>query len=190
MEKAAELANLRGATATTFLNVSGPFHTSLLKGAGEQLHELMQTVPMGKPAKKVVSNVTAKYLTANDDIRQLLKEHVYKPVRWEDCVNTMLDDGVDTFVEIGPKHLLTTYNQNTALHRGIEVHCLNVENVDTLETFLREMDKKKYRELGCAVTIGESNRVLTQCQNSATDRVLKNVMGTPICVAARSLRAC
>lgn len=143
VEKAAELANLRGATATTFLNVSGPFHTSLLKGAGEQLHELMQTVPMGKPAKKVVSNVTAKYLTANDDIRQLLKEHVYKPVRWEDCVNTMLDDGVDTFVEIGPKHLLTTYNQNTALHRGIEVRCLNVENVDTLETFLREMDKKK-----------------------------------------------
>jgi len=55
----------------------------------------------------------------------------------------MLDDGVETFVEIGPKHLLTTYNQNTALHRGIEVRCLNVENVDTLETFLREMDKKK-----------------------------------------------
>lgn len=142
VEKAAELANLRGATATTFLNVSGPFHTSLLTGAGVQLHQLMQSVPIGRPAKKVVSNVTAQYLTATDDIRQLLKEHVCKPVRWEDCVNTMLDDGVDTFVEIGPKHLLTTYNQNTAQSRGIQARCLNVENVETLETFLREMDRK------------------------------------------------
>ena len=141
VEKASALANERGATATTFLKVSGPFHTSLLKGAGQQLHELMADVPMGKLTKKVVSNVTANYLTESDDLRQLLSEHVYKPVRWEDCVNTMLDDGVDTFVEIGPKHLLTTYNQNTAVYRGLKVRCLNVENVETLESFLREMEK-------------------------------------------------
>ncbi len=144
VEKAAELANQRGATATTFLNVSGPFHTSLLEGAGQQLQELMRTVPMGQPGKKVVGNVTAKYLTWQDDIRQLLGEHVYKPVLWEDCVNTMLDDGVDTFVEIGPKHLLTTYNQNTAQSRGIKVRCLNIENMETLETFLREMESKTF----------------------------------------------
>ncbi len=141
VEAAAELANLRGASATSFLNVSGPFHTSLLQGAGQQLHELLQTIPMGPLKKKVVSNVTAQYLNGGDDIRQLLKEHVYKPVRWEDSVNTMLDDGVDTFVEIGPKHSLTTYNQVTALQRGIQVRCLNVENLETLETFLRVMEK-------------------------------------------------
>ena len=141
VEKAAELANLRGASAATFLNVSGPFHTSLLQGAGQQLYELLQTIPMGPLSKKVVSNVTAQYLNDNDDIRQLLKEHVYKPVRWEDSVNTMLDDGVDTFIEIGPKHSLTSYNQMTALQRGIKVRCLNVENIETLETFLRVMEK-------------------------------------------------
>lgn len=141
VEKAAELANLRGASATTFLNVSGPFHTSLLQGAGQQLYELLQTIPMGPLSKKVVSNVTAQYLNDSDDIRQLLKEHVYKPVRWEDSVNTMLDDGVDTFVEIGPKHSLTTYNHNTALQRGIKVRCLHVEDVETLESFLRVMEK-------------------------------------------------
>ena len=141
VERAAELATLRGATATTFLNVSGPFHTSLLQGAGQQLYELLQTIPMGPLRKKVVSNVTAQYLNDSDDIRQLLKEHVYKPVRWEDSVNTMLDDGVDIFVEIGPRHSLTTYNQNTALQRGIKVRCLNIENIETLETFLRVMEK-------------------------------------------------
>lgn len=141
VEKAAELASQRGATATTFLNVSGPFHTSLLKGAGQQLHALMRTVPMARPSKKVVSNVTARYLTEDDDIRQLLDQHVYQPVRWEECVNTMLDDGVDTFIEIGPKHLLSTFNQATAAYRGLEVRCLNVENVETLETLLRTLER-------------------------------------------------
>ncbi len=141
VERAAVLANLQGATATTFLNVSGPFHTSLLQGAGQQLHALLKAVPLGQAVKKVVSNVTASYLRPDDDIRQLLSEHVYKPVRWEESVNTLLDDGVDTFVEIGPKHLLTTFNQATALQRGIQVRCLNVENLETLEIFLRQMDR-------------------------------------------------
>ena len=52
----------------------------------------------------------------------------------------MLDDGVDTFVEIGPRHSLKTYTQMTALQRDIKVRCLSVENVETLEAFLREMD--------------------------------------------------
>ena len=97
---------------------------------------------MAKLTKKVVSNVTAQYFSEQDDIRQLLNEHVYKAVMWEDSVNTMLDDGVDTFIEIGPKHLLTTFNQKTAEYRGIKARCLNVENVETLETFLREMERK------------------------------------------------
>ena len=142
VEKAAALAMERGAEQTTFLKVSGPFHTSLLTGAGQQLYDLLGTVKMGKPNKKVVSNVTAKYFSETDDIRQLLNEHVYKAVMWEDSVNTMLDDGVDTFIEIGPKHLLTTFNKTTAEQRGINVRCLNVENVETLETFLREMERK------------------------------------------------
>ena len=142
MEKAAALAEAKGAQ-TTFLKVSGPFHTSLLKGAGQQLHELLKNVPMAAMTKKVVSNVTAKYFTEKDDIRQLLDEHVFKAVMWEDSVNTMLDDGVDTFIEIGPKHLLTTFNQKTAESRGIPACCLNVENVETLENFLRVMETRK-----------------------------------------------
>ena len=142
VEKAAALAEAKGAQ-TTFLKVSGPFHTILLKGAGQQLHELLKNVPMAAMTKKVVSNVTAKYFTEKDDIRQLLDEHVSKAVLWEDSVNTMLDDGVDTFIEIGPKHLLTTFNQKTAESRGIPACCLNVENVETLENFLRVMETRK-----------------------------------------------
>ena len=142
VEKAAALAEAKGAQ-TTFLKVSGPFHTSLLKGAGQQLHELLNKTPMAAMTKKVVSNETAKYFTEKDDIRRLLDEHVSKAVLWEDSVNTMLDDGVDTFIEIGPKHLLTTFNQKTAESRGIPACCLNVENVETLENFLRVMETRK-----------------------------------------------
>lgn len=134
VEHAASLANLKGAT-TNYLKVSGPFHTSLLRGAGQQLHELLSTVRLGKLCKKVPSNVTARYYSEQDDIRQLLCEHVYKAVRWEECVQTMLDDGVDTFVEIGPKRSLTTYNEATALARGVKARCLNIEDVRTLEVF-------------------------------------------------------
>jgi [acyl-carrier-protein] S-malonyltransferase len=139
VESAVAQANRQGAT-TTFLNVSGPFHTSLLRDAGKQLHDALLEVPMATPQKPVVSNVTASYLTEDDDIRQLLDEHVYKPVRWEESVNTMLEDGVDTFVEIGPKHLLTSFNRATAEERGIEARCLNVEDTATLEVLLKEME--------------------------------------------------
>ncbi len=141
VEQAAAMAQQQGASAATFLNVSGPFHTSLLKGAGAQLHELLRSISMGKPNKKVVSNVTAHYLTEADDVAQLLNEHVYKAVRWEESVNTMLDDGVDTFVEIGPKHSLTTYNLATAQHRSSNARCFSIENIETLEAFLRAMEK-------------------------------------------------
>ncbi len=140
VDHAAVLANSRGAP-TNYLKVSGPFHTSLLRGAGQQLHELLSTLRLGKFDKKVPSNVTAQYYTDQDDIRQLLDEHVYKAVRWEESVATMLNDGVDTFVEIGPKRSLTTYNEVTARARGVKARCLNIENVETLEAFLREMEK-------------------------------------------------
>lgn len=145
VEKAAVLANERGATATTFLKVSGPFHTSLLRGAGEQLQELLRKIPLEKPVRQVVSNVTARYYSETDDIRQLLGEHVYKAVRWEESVNAMLDDGIDTFVEIGPKHLLTNFNRTTAEWRGAKARCLNVENVETLEILLRTLEKQSIK---------------------------------------------
>ena len=142
VEKAAKLAQERGATSAVFLKVSGPFHTSLLTDAGAKLHELLLKLPLNHLNVKVVSNVTAKYYTPEDDIRDLLRQHVFKAVLWEDSVNTMLDDGIDTFVEIGPKNLLTTFNQKTADARGRKVNCLNVENMKTLETLLRELDRK------------------------------------------------
>jgi [acyl-carrier-protein] S-malonyltransferase len=142
VEKAAKLAMERGAESAVFLKVSGPFHTSLLTDAGTKLHQLLLKIPLEKARIKVVSNVTAKYFQPKDDVRDLLRQHVFKAVMWEDSVNTLLDDGIDTFVEIGPKNLLTTFNQKTADFRGKQVKCLNVENVATLETLLREFDKK------------------------------------------------
>ncbi|GAB6988868.1 ACP S-malonyltransferase [Paenibacillus pini] len=89
------------------LEVSGPFHSSLMKEAAERLAEKMQSVTFNEPECQVVANVTARPVSETSAFRDLLVEQVYSPVLWEDTVAFLLAEGVDTFVEIGPGSVLT-----------------------------------------------------------------------------------
>lgn len=143
VEMAAELAMARGAKAANFLAVSGPFHTMLLLEAGNRLREELENIEVNHPDIAYVDNVVGRYFTDGDDLKELLKEHVYKPVAWEESVNAMLDTGVDTFIEIGPKAVLSDFNNRCAEHRKIKVRCFNVEDLKTLENLLRNLDDEK-----------------------------------------------
>ncbi len=143
VDYANELALARGAKATNFLKVSGPFHTMLLLEAGNRLRAEMDKITVNQPEKKYVDNVTGKFFTENDDLKELLRKHVFKPVMWEDSVDAMLENGIDTFVEIGPSSILTPFNQRTAEKHGIKVNCMNVENMESLDKVLRYFDKVK-----------------------------------------------
>lgn len=140
VDKAAELANERGAKSTYFLNVSGPFHTMLLEGAGINLRLELDKIEVQNPKMSYVDNVTGKFFTEKDDLKELLKQHVYKPVMWEDSVASMLNKGVDTFIEIGPSSVLTPFNERTAKKLNKKVRCYNVEDIASLENLLRESD--------------------------------------------------
>ncbi|MGO4110948.1 ACP S-malonyltransferase [Paenibacillus sp. YAF4_2] len=83
------------------LEVSGPFHSSLMKPAADKLSGVLSEVSMNDAAVPVVANVTAAPVTAAASIRNLLVEQVYSPVLWEDSVRYLIEQGVDTFVEIG-----------------------------------------------------------------------------------------
>ena len=107
--KACELAKAAGAKRALQLAVSAPFHCSLLKPAGEALARELAQVAFGVPEIPVVSNVTGRVIDGSDDIRDLLVRQVSSPVRWEACVRTMLNEGVDTFVEIGPGKVLAGF---------------------------------------------------------------------------------
>ena len=84
------------------LQVSAPFHTSMLKPAGDRLKDDLKKIKFKKPLYDVISNVDTKYYENEHEIADKLERQVYSPVKWEACVRKMIADGVDTFIEIGP----------------------------------------------------------------------------------------
>ena len=124
-----EALKAAGAKRVVRLNVSGPFHSPLLKKAGEQLFEELQAIPVMEHAIPYVANVTAQYVYGTEEVRELLKRQVYSPVKWQQSVEAMLADGVDTFVEIGPGRTLTSFIRK--IDRGAKT--FNVEKWEDLE---------------------------------------------------------
>jgi [acyl-carrier-protein] S-malonyltransferase len=96
-----------GAKRVIPLEVSGPFHSSLMKPAAERLQEVLAGIDMQDAKVPVIANVTAHPVTNGDEIRRLLVDQVVSPVLWEDSVRWLLAQGVDTFVEIGPGAVLS-----------------------------------------------------------------------------------
>lgn len=129
VERCCELAKEMGAKRALLLDVSAPFHCSLLTGAGEKLEKEMQSVKINDMSIPVITNVTGDYIKSSDDIKQLLKEQVSHSVLWEDSIKRMIADGVDTFVEIGPGKALSGFMKK--IDRSMTVY--NVEDIDSLE---------------------------------------------------------
>ena len=103
-----------GARRVLPLNVSGPFHSPLLKGAGDKLSGQLAPVRLSDPQIPYVTNVTAGYVRDKEHIKEYLKEQVSSPVKWQQSVEAMAADGVDTFVEIGPGKALSGFFKKTA----------------------------------------------------------------------------
>ncbi len=91
-----------GARRTLMLNVSGPFHSPMLESAGESLRKELKKVPFSPLKMPYVTNVNAQKVTDVSEITGLLVRQMYSPVRWMQSMETMLADGVDQFIEIGP----------------------------------------------------------------------------------------
>ncbi|WP_020615326.1 ACP S-malonyltransferase [Paenibacillus daejeonensis] len=90
-----------GAKRAIPLEVSGPFHSSLMKPAAAQLGDVLAGLELSDATVPVIANVTAAPVTDAETIRRLLAEQVVSPVLWEDSIRYMLESGVDTFIEIG-----------------------------------------------------------------------------------------
>jgi len=104
---AGEKAKEAGAKRVLPLDVSGPFHSALMKPAADQLLEVLNGIEMKDASVPVVVNVNAEPLSSAAEIKIKLIEQLYSPVLWEDSVEKMIDLGVDTFIEIGPGKVLT-----------------------------------------------------------------------------------
>ncbi|MGG4204939.1 ACP S-malonyltransferase [Paenibacillus jamilae] len=124
----AERVKEAGGKRAITLEVSGPFHSSLMKEAAIKLSGKLGAVTFSKAQVPVVANVTAKPVREGSEIRQLLVDQVYSPVLWEDSVTWLLEQGVDTFVEFGPGSVLTGLVKK--IDKSVKLY-----NISSLESF-------------------------------------------------------
>lgn len=130
VEYACELATEAGARRALMLAVSAPFHCSMLKGAGEKLAAELESVNVYDMQIPLISNVTADYVADKSEIKDLLVRQVSSSVLFERSIRKMIDDGVDTFIEIGPGKALSGFVKKTAKDMSAAVTISNVENPD------------------------------------------------------------
>ncbi|MCY7465528.1 ACP S-malonyltransferase [Bacillus safensis] len=107
VELASEKAKEKGAKRAIALEVSGPFHSALMKPAAEKFTDVLSKLDIADAKTPVISNVTADIVTSRDEIETKLIEQLYSPVRFEESVERLIDLGVTTFIEIGPGKVLS-----------------------------------------------------------------------------------
>jgi [acyl-carrier-protein] S-malonyltransferase len=135
VKRAVELASAGGAKRAVMLQVSAPFHSSLMQPAAVRLEADLRETAFHTLRVPLVNNADAELITSGDEAREGLIRQVTLPVRWEESVRELIDQGVNTFVEVGPGRVLT------GLLRQIDrsIHVFNVEDEKSLRSTLEKL---------------------------------------------------
>ncbi len=132
VEKAAEKLKTAGAKRAVILPVSAPFHSTLMKPAAEKLAVELSKITINDAVIPVVANVNGQTLIKSQDIEVSLVKQADHPVEWEECVAEIVNFGADTFIEVGPGKVLSSFTKKIAK----EMVNLNVEDSSSLEKTL------------------------------------------------------
>ena len=135
VKRAVEIASQLGAKRAVMLAVSAPFHSALMMPAQEKLAADLRKITFSDLRVPLITNVDADTETSGEEAREALIRQVSMPVRWEESMRTLIDEGVNTFVEVGPGRVLT------GLLRQIErsVATLNVGDEKSLAATLEKV---------------------------------------------------
>lgn len=128
VQKASERLKETGTKRVLPLKVSGPFHSILLSRAGEELGNALEEIRLEEFSIPYVSNVTAELVRDTKEIKKLLAHQVASPVRWQQSVERMIQEGVDTFLEIGPGKTLTGFLKKI----NKEVRAFSIQTMEDL----------------------------------------------------------
>lgn len=129
VDRAGQTLKEKGAKRVIPLKVSGPFHSPMLASAGERLRKDLERVHLREFSIPYVANLTADYVTSPENIRELLERQITSSVKWQQSVERMLADGVDTFVEIGPGRTLSGFVKKITK----EAVVVNIDKYEDLE---------------------------------------------------------
>ena len=135
--KAVELAKANGALKAVMLNVSGPFHSSLMKSASEKMKVELEKYNFTEPKYPIITNCDAQFTRDASLIKEKSVKQICNPVLWDTSISNAIADGFDTFIEIGPGRVLT------GLMRRIDKtkKAMNIESVENLEKVIEELSK-------------------------------------------------
>jgi [acyl-carrier-protein] S-malonyltransferase len=135
VKRAVEIASQLGAKRAVILAVSAPFHSALMTPMQERLEKDLRQTEFSNLQMPLVTNVDADTTTSGAEAREALIRQVTMPVRWEESIRLLIDEGVNTFVEVGPGRVLT------GLLRQIErsVAILNVEDEKSLSATVEKI---------------------------------------------------
>lgn len=136
-----ELAKKAGAKRTTLLKTTGPFHTEKLIECSKQLKKEIDKIKINQKECKVVKNIDGSIYSKSDDISKILPEHIMSPVRFTECLKTMYENEIDTFIEIGPGKTLSGFVKR--MNFGKDVKIYNINDCETLEQTLYNIKLKK-----------------------------------------------
>jgi [acyl-carrier-protein] S-malonyltransferase len=135
IERAVVLAKQAGAKRAILLQVSAPFHCALMKPAEERLSVDLDSCSFSELRYPLVTNVDAEPIRSEEEVRSALKRQVSRPVRWHETIQFLLDEGVSTFVEVGPGKVLL----------GL------IRSIDKSVTMLNAEDEKSVENAVCAL---------------------------------------
>ena len=134
LDSAIKLLQEKGAKAIP-LKVSGAWHCDLMAGAVDEFRRFMDDIPFSDPQTEVLFNATADRENNTDSIKDIMARQLTSPVRWYDILVRMLNEGVDTFIEVGPKKVLTGLVKKS-VPKGHEARLMNVEDLKSLDSVL------------------------------------------------------
>ncbi len=134
VERASAFCKEAGAKRALPLPVSAPFHTSLMQPAADRLAEQINATVFASPEVPVIHNVTAESEQSAEKIKLLMIEQIYSPVRWVECVNSLVAAGVNKTIECGPGKVLSGLNKR--IHA--ELITVSIEKPEELLAVLAE----------------------------------------------------
>jgi len=138
VEQAEIIAKEMGAKKVRILKTSGPFHTKKLIEASNALRKDLEKININKFKTKVVKNINGDIYKDEENIKDILAEHMISPVKFSKCLETMLKMGIDTFVEIGPGKTLSSFVKRIKTEKEIKIY--NICDVKSLENTLKEIN--------------------------------------------------
>jgi len=129
LARAADLTKDRGAYRTIMLPVSGAFHTPLMQSAVDGMAEIIANLPFYQPMIPIIANTTARPLTTAEEVKAELLSQLCNSIQWQRSIEYMINDGVTTFIEIGPGKVLSGLVKR--INRDVEI--LNIGDAEAVK---------------------------------------------------------